>query len=73
MTKLLAFTALMAGLWLAGAWAFMLTVGVVHADWIPQLPTVSYRVALLLSAIAVMRTFAGAFIGSISKTVLDAS
>jgi hypothetical protein len=33
---------------LIGAWAFMLGVGIVHAEWIPQCPTIGYGWSLVL-------------------------
>lgn len=37
--------------WLFSAWMFMLVVGVVHAEWMPQLAPIGYGLALLLAAI----------------------
>lgn len=31
-----------------GAWVFMLTVGVIHHEWLPQLPTLGYWASLLI-------------------------
>jgi hypothetical protein len=36
---------------LLGAWVLMILVGVAHHDWWSLLPTMSYKVALLISAI----------------------
>lgn len=36
---------------LAGGWALMLAVGVIHAEWVRQLPTVGYWWAVLLVAL----------------------
>lgn len=33
------------------AWVFMLTVGVIHAEWIPQLNTLGYPAAVLISSL----------------------
>lgn len=51
MVKALASIPLVAGYWLAGAWFFMLTVGVIHAQWIPALPTIGFRVALVVGGV----------------------
>lgn len=32
-------------------WVFMLTVGVIHHEWIPQLPTLGYWWAFLIIAL----------------------
>lgn len=34
---------------LAAGWEFMLVVGVIHAEWIPQLPTIGYWWAVLIA------------------------
>lgn len=39
-----------------GGWEFMLAVGVIHAEWIPQLPTIGYWWALLI-VFLLRRTF----------------
>lgn len=31
-----------AGLWALRAWMFMLAVGVIHAEWLPGVPTLGY-------------------------------
>ena len=33
---------------LFGGWLLMLAVGVAHSEWIPELPTIGYRAAVLL-------------------------
>ena len=33
------------------AWSFMLTIGVMHHDWWPAIPTVSYGASLLIVGI----------------------
>ena len=35
--------------WLLTAWYLMLLVGIVHRDWLPKLPTISYGLALLIA------------------------
>jgi hypothetical protein len=37
-----AFLILAAGLWALRAWMFMLAVGVIHAEWLPRVPTLGY-------------------------------
>jgi len=34
---------------LAFGWVFMLLVGVVHAEWLPALPTIGYWLAVLIT------------------------
>lgn len=35
---------------LLGGWLFMLTVGVVHGEWLPMMPTIGYWSAVKVSA-----------------------
>jgi hypothetical protein len=35
---------------LFGGWIFMLTVGVVHGEWLPMMPTIGYWSAVKVSA-----------------------
>lgn len=51
MIKALAIVPLAAGTWLLGAWFTMLLIGVVHAQWIPFLPTIGYTTAIVISAL----------------------
>ncbi len=37
--------------WLIFTWIFMVIVGIIHADWLPEVPTVGYGFTLLLSGI----------------------
>ncbi|MDH2424829.1 hypothetical protein [Sphaerisporangium sp. TRM90804] len=46
---LLLFVAVAAGGWLLSGWALMLLVGVLHHQWWPVIPTMSYGTALLAS------------------------
>lgn len=59
MSKFIANVAMLAVAWLIGAWSLMLSVGVIHAEWIPQLPTVGFPTALLLGALLMARTVIG--------------
>lgn len=34
-----------------GGWLMMLMVGIIHAQWIPQLPTVDYGTAFLVASL----------------------
>lgn len=42
---------------LLNGWFFMLIVGAIHAEWIPQLPTIGYWWSVLI--VAVLRTVFG--------------
>lgn len=33
-----------------GGWLFMLTIGVVHGEWLPMMPTIGYWSAVKVSA-----------------------
>lgn len=44
------FVALVGALtWLAEAWSVMVAVGVIHAEWLTMLPTLSYQSSLLVN------------------------
>nr|PZN09982.1 MAG: hypothetical protein DIU75_25160 [Mycolicibacterium hassiacum] len=49
------------GGWLAESWALMIAIGVVHSEWLPGLPTISYasalRVSLAVTLVAVVVRF----------------
>jgi hypothetical protein len=53
--------------WLISAWTLMLTVGIVHAEWIPQLPTIGFRLALLLAGIFFIRAVIAAVFTEVLK------
>lgn len=55
--------------WLASAWMFMLLVGVVHAEWLPQLPTIGYGLALLLGALTSAAIAVRALLGSLGTAI----
>ncbi|GIE35942.1 hypothetical protein Ait01nite_089870 [Actinoplanes italicus] len=55
MTKFLANLAVVAISWLLGAWAFMIGVGVAHAEWWPTIPTIGYKASLILGAAFALR------------------
>lgn len=46
------FAALFTGILRAavGGWAFMIAVGVAHAEWVHNLPTVGFGTSIILSA-----------------------
>lgn len=69
MTKVLASLSVLATAWLVGSWMLMLTVGIVHAEWIPQLPTIGYRLALLLTTISLVRVVLGSMLGGLGKVI----
>lgn len=69
MTEFLAHVANLAAAWLVTAWMLMLAVGVVHAEWIPQLPTIGFGLALLLSFLLVVRALVSATLAEISKAI----
>jgi hypothetical protein len=68
-TKTLAHLANLAVAWLLGAWMFMLMVGVVHAEWLPQLPTIGFGLALLLSALVTVRALFAALVAEVGKAI----
>lgn len=37
--------------WLVSAWLFMVIVGIVHAAWIPGVPTVGFGFALFITGL----------------------
>jgi hypothetical protein len=55
MTKFLANLAIVAISWVLGAWAFMIAVGVAHAEWWPAVPPIGYQASLLLGAAFTLR------------------
>jgi hypothetical protein len=58
---------LLGALWLTGAWLLMLGVGIVHADWIPWLPTIGFPTALLLSLLSFARSLVAMVVGYANK------
>jgi hypothetical protein len=65
-TKFLACLAIIAVGWIGGSWLTMVTVGVIHSVWIPQLPTLGFPTALLIGAI---QSAFGGFKGAMSGLV----
>lgn len=68
-SRFLAHAANIAIAWLVTAWLLMLAVGVVRAEWIPALPTIGFRLALLLSMLVTVRAIVAAFLGKIGKAI----
>lgn len=71
MNEFLAKLTLLAALWLTGAWTLMLGVGIIHADWIPWLPTIGFPTALLLSALTFVRSVVAMAVGYANKAAGD--
>lgn len=65
--KFIAELALLAAMWLASAWLLMIGVEIVHDDWIPALPTLGFRTALLLSLLGIGRTTFAAILLEVRK------
>lgn len=61
MMKLIAILATVAGAWLFAAWILMLIVGIIHLNWIPQLPTIGYPLALLITILLGTRATLSAY------------
>lgn len=51
MVKTLAGLAMLAIGWTLSAWLLMLTVGVIHDEWLPALPPVGYATAFVLTVL----------------------
>lgn len=71
MAKLVAFIVFGAVGWLVSAWGDMLIVGVVHRDWWPLVPTMSYHVALILAAVLMVFLFGIGIAGNLVKVLFD--
>lgn len=69
MSQFLANLANLAAAWLMTAWMLMLMVGVVHAEWIPQLPTIGFGLALLLAFLTMVRAMVAAVLGEVGKAI----
>lgn len=56
--------------WLFSAWMLMVVVGVVHGDWLPQVPTIGFGFALLLtglvSAVLAVRALLSAVVSGLT-------
>lgn len=70
MIKFLAVLAILAGAWAAGAWFLMITVGIVHAEWVPAVPPVSYNVSLLLTTLAALHGGFRAAMGQLVQVIM---
>lgn len=69
MSTFLANLSTLAAAWLVSAWMLMLAVGVVHIEWIPQLPTIGFGLALLLSFLWMIRALAAVVLGQVVKAI----
>lgn len=69
MSQFLAHLANLAAAWLMTAWMLMLMVGVVHAEWIPQLPTIGFGLALLLAFLTMVRALVAAVLAEVGKAI----
>lgn len=68
--KWLTYLILLVAAWVVSAWVLMVTVGVVHAEWIPQLPTIGFGVALLLASLTGLRAVLGAVFKAAAESTL---
>ncbi|MCC5574550.1 hypothetical protein IMZ11_02705 [Microtetraspora sp. AC03309] len=57
--------------WLVGGWTLMLFIGVIHHEWWPMVPTISYRGALWIEAAAALMAVVAALVGSLLKAVTE--
>jgi hypothetical protein len=46
--KVLSILAVSVLLWLGESWSLMVLAGVVHGEWLPQMPTIDFASALLV-------------------------
>lgn len=65
--KTVAYLALIAGLWAFAAWMLMLVVGIIHHQWIPQLPPIGYTLAALITTLLGLRAFAAGLVNAITS------
>ncbi len=56
--------------WLVTGWVLMLVVGIVHAEWIPQLPTIGFGLALLLAGVQAVGVILGQVLAAANKLIL---
>lgn len=55
MARFVANVAMLATSWLVSSWLLMLGVGIVHRNWLPWLPTISFGFSLLLCLLLLIR------------------
>lgn len=65
--KVLTALAVMAASWLGTGWFLMLLMGVLHADWWPIIPTMSYGTALAVAAVLMLPNLVKALLGLIME------
>jgi hypothetical protein len=56
--------------WLFSAWMLMLIVGIVHAEWLPQLPTIGFGLACLLGLFSPAALTVRAVLASINTALV---
>lgn len=62
----------MAGLFLLGeAFAFMILIGVIHAEWLPMLPTISYWATVKVGLATTLLTCVCAAAYGFAKEAID--
>lgn len=67
--KTLACLVVIAACWVAGSWLLMIMVGIVHAMWIPQLPPIGFKLALLLGVLGAAHAAIGTVGGIMVKEI----
>jgi hypothetical protein len=69
--RILAVLALSPLFLLAEAWAFMIFIGTVHAEWLPMMPTIGFASAVLVGlALALVTSVCSTAVG-VAKGVID--
>lgn len=53
------------------SWAFMILIGVVHSEWLPMMPTISYWSALRVGAAMSLLSITVAFAYGASKEAIE--
>ncbi len=67
--KFFSFLVVLATAWVAGAWCLMLLIGVVHAAWWPEVPTISYWGALQVNLVPILSAVIGVVLKSLAEAV----
>lgn len=71
MTKVLAGLAVLAAGWALSAWALMLAVRVIHDQWLPVVPPLSYLTAWALSVLLGLRFLVGLAVQQTLRDLTD--
>ena len=58
-------------LWIAASWAEMLLFGILHDHWWSLMPSMGFKVALIITGIVFLARFAGAAVGAFIKAVYE--